>query len=463
MKRALLVIACALFVAGQARAISDFTGGRPGGSGSDSRIPTLTTECDWNTTSGNGVNQLFSSPLLMVTRGADATTPGTGVDCNPQIVMGNIYGNSVSSRLQITGTGYYEVSDFYTGMFRSADVNYTLSPDGGDCLDGCTAGVYPPTKVFMRLSVVHDLDRADPSTGTLIYPGGVCPAGDTCQGPGSDVFMGVNGAPDFPVVWIMAVDGLDEDEVATGYTTLTAMTYDYSGDVPIWGTSPTIDIHDGETDDGETAANIVVDCTNTATTAEDCDMTFSVKQSGAMLPAITIDGDAGSSTASVTANAGFVAATTMQAPAGGAPVVTTNGRVAVDTTASQLVYGGAAGAVQVLDPVQTLCVSLTDMADQDNYPILTPAYAVTLTSVGCYCSGTCTNEAAFALEDKDANAIGTAPDCATTTNAATFTSLTADSDGVLVAGEVVRFDQTNGSLTTGDDYSLCVTYTVNRQ
>jgi hypothetical protein len=217
--------------------------------------------------------------------------------------------------------------------------------------------------------------------------------------------------------------------------------------------TPSLDFVDS---DAEVGPGVSTNCNETSSAT--CNLDITTYSDGTPTTPIAIDGDAaGANTPRVTVTGQLLV------PNGTGPLVGVTGAAAVDTDASQWVYGGASNVVQVIHPVQTLCVSLTDMADQDNYPILTPAYAVTLTSVGCYCSGTCTNEAAFALEDKDANAIGTAPDCATTTNAATFTSLTADSDGVLVAGEVVRFDQTNGSLTTGDDYSLCVTYTVNRQ
>lgn len=146
-------------------------------------------------------------------------------------------------------------------------------------------------------------------------------------------------------------------------------------------------------------------------------------------------------------------------------VIDTAGDLTIDTTASQMVYGGASGAVKVVDPVQRTCYTQRGIAStDDNFVFWMADRAVTVTSVGCRCVGTCSTEATFTLEDNDGNAMtitGTNPTCVTTTTEATFAAVTANNS--LVAGEGVAFDVTNTPVASTDWVTICITYTIDRQ
>lgn len=138
--------------------------------------------------------------------------------------------------------------------------------------------------------------------------------------------------------------------------------------------------------------------------------------------------------------------------------------IAIDTTANQLLtYSG--GAVRVLDPVIEFCYDQRGIAaTDDNFVFFMADRAVTITSVGCRCVGTCSTPPTFTLEDNSGNAMtitGTNPTCATTTGNATYAAVTAANS--LVAGEAVAFDVTNTPVATTDWVILCITYTVDRQ
>lgn len=150
-------------------------------------------------------------------------------------------------------------------------------------------------------------------------------------------------------------------------------------------------------------------------------------------------------------------------PQGASPTVDATGEIGLDTTATQVVYYDGS-AVKALDPVRTACARIADVvAADDNFTIWTANQAVTITSVGCYCEGTCTTKPTFTLEDNSGNAMtitGTNPTCAVTTANATYAAVTAGNS--LVAGESLRFDVTNTTSPTTDDDILCWTYTVDR-
>lgn len=84
--------------------------------------------------------------------------------------------------------------------------------------------------------------------------------------------------------------------------------------------------------------------------------------------------------------------------------------------------------------------------------------AVTITGVGCYCSGACTTPAQISLEDLAGNAMThTVPTCATS-GTATYQSVTAANS--LTAGEPLVFDVDNAVSPETDDYLICVSYSV---
>jgi hypothetical protein len=147
-----------------------------------------------------------------------------------------------------------------------------------------------------------------------------------------------------------------------------------------------------------------------------------------------------------------------------APTLDTAGDIGIDTTANQfLAYSG--GAVQTFDPVRQACAVVIDLTDSDdNFEFFMANQAITITSVGCHCRGTCTTKATFTLEDRAGNAMtitGTNPTCSETTGNATYAAVTAANG--LVTGEGLRFDVTNTPNPLTDEYTLCVTYTIDRQ
>jgi hypothetical protein len=149
-----------------------------------------------------------------------------------------------------------------------------------------------------------------------------------------------------------------------------------------------------------------------------------------------------------------------QLPNGASPTVDAAGEMALDTTGPQLlVYDGvAARAVPI---VQTVCKTFENLADSDdNYEIFATPVAVTVTSVGCHCRGTCTTKATIVLEDRGGNSVTGTPTCSETTGNTTFTSVSAA--GAFGAGEGVRFDVTNTPSPLTDEYTICFTYTVDR-
>jgi len=110
------------------------------------------------------------------------------------------------------------------------------------------------------------------------------------------------------------------------------------------------------------------------------------------------------------------------------------------------------------------CAVITDLAAaDDNFEFWMADRAVTIKSVGCRCRGTCSTMATLTLEDRGGNAMtitGTNPTCATTGNA-TYAAVTAANG--LVAGEGIAFDVTNTPNPETDEYTICVTYTVDKQ
>jgi hypothetical protein len=159
----------------------------------------------------------------------------------------------------------------------------------------------------------------------------------------------------------------------------------------------------------------------------------------------------------------FDSVTSLLIPVGANPSVATAGDVAIDTTANQLKYQSS-GTTRVLSPVRTECAVIENLAAaDDSFEFFMADAATTITSVGCRCRGTCTGSATFTLEDRGGVAMtitGTNPTCATTGNA-TFAAVTASN--ALVAGEGLAFDVTNTPNPETDEYTLCVTRTLDAQ
>lgn len=150
---------------------------------------------------------------------------------------------------------------------------------------------------------------------------------------------------------------------------------------------------------------------------------------------------------------------TLEIPNGTAPTADDPGELAHDTTADQLIV-----ADTVFHPEETVCAVVEDLAAaDDDFEFFMSGSPITITSVGCRCRGTCSTAATFTLEDRGGNAMtitGTNPTCATTGDS-TFAAVTAG--GALNAGEGVAFDVTNTPSPETDTYTLCVTYTHDRQ
>jgi hypothetical protein len=144
-----------------------------------------------------------------------------------------------------------------------------------------------------------------------------------------------------------------------------------------------------------------------------------------------------------------------------ANTVSAAGAATLDSSADQFVYYGAAS--RTLHYIQSTCAVLESVVDtDDSYEFWEAPYAVTVTGVSCRCRGACSTLATFTLEDRGGNAMtitGTNPTCATTGNS-TYAAVTAAN--ALVAGEGIAFDVTNAP-TTNTAYTICVTYTVDRQ
>jgi len=148
-------------------------------------------------------------------------------------------------------------------------------------------------------------------------------------------------------------------------------------------------------------------------------------------------------------------------PYGTAPTVDANAEAAVDTTADQLLY--YSDALRVVHPSHVECVVVENLAAaDDNYEIWMANDAVTITAIGVHCRGTCTTGADISLEDRSGNAMThTTPTHSTGTDNTTWQSVTAANS--LVAGEGLAFDVDNAVSPETDEYTICFTYTYNRQ
>jgi len=157
----------------------------------------------------------------------------------------------------------------------------------------------------------------------------------------------------------------------------------------------------------------------------------------------------------------FGGASAFEIPNGATPTVDVNGEVAVDTTDGQIVY--FSGAERVIAYEKTRCAVVEDLAAADlNFPLGSFGDGVTVTSVWCTCSGTCTTKADISLEDGGGVAMthGTMT-CSDFGTVPTAVSVTAAN--VLTARESAAFDVDNAVSPETDTYEICFAYTVDRQ
>ncbi|MGI9298592.1 MAG: hypothetical protein ACR2QC_11955 [Gammaproteobacteria bacterium] len=156
----------------------------------------------------------------------------------------------------------------------------------------------------------------------------------------------------------------------------------------------------------------------------------------------------------------FGAAGSLEIPNGAAPTVDAAGEISQDTTDDQLIYGATP---RVLAYERQKCAVIEDLAAaDDDFEIFMANDPITITGIGCHCRGTCTTGASLSLEDRAGNAMThTAPTCSTGTGNSTYQAVTAANS--LVAGEGLRFDVDNAVSPETDEYTICFTFTVDRQ
>lgn len=152
----------------------------------------------------------------------------------------------------------------------------------------------------------------------------------------------------------------------------------------------------------------------------------------------------------------------IETPSGANLTIDEAGEFAEDTTANQWVYGANPN---VLDPVQVKCGVVENLLDtDDNISLGMFPQAVTVKSIACSYLGTGTTPATLTLEDGSGNAMtitGTNPTCVAHGTNASWATVTAANS--LVSGEIVRFDTTNTPAPITDDYTVCISYIIDRQ
>jgi hypothetical protein len=152
---------------------------------------------------------------------------------------------------------------------------------------------------------------------------------------------------------------------------------------------------------------------------------------------------------------------TLRIPFGSAPTVSASGQVGIGTVNHQFWYNSQ-GTKRVLSYQKTRCVIVDNLgATDDNFPMGSFVDPVTVTSVWCTCSGTCSTMAQMSLEDGAGNAMThTTPTC--TAASATPTAQSVTAANTLTARETLAFDVDNTPSPDGaDTYSYCVSYTLN--
>lgn len=152
-------------------------------------------------------------------------------------------------------------------------------------------------------------------------------------------------------------------------------------------------------------------------------------------------------------------------PSGASPQINAFGNLGIDTTTGQLLFMSN-DSVKAIPYQQTKCAYVEDLvAADDNKSLGAFDNPVTIDRVGCTYSGTGTTTATITLEDGGGNAMtiaGTNPSCTTEANGVGWAQVSG-ANAILTRGEIVRFDVTNTPSPTTDDYTICVSYTFDRQ
>ncbi len=106
-----------------------------------------------------------------------------------------------------------------------------------------------------------------------------------------------------------------------------------------------------------------------------------------------------------------------------------------------------------------LCKTIERLEDSEsNLPLWVAPAAVTVKNVWCRCQGTCSAMASVRLEDGAGNAMTGTHACVNATGALSKTAISAG--GALVSLEMMRFDETDGTIDDGDTYTICWDYDV---
>jgi len=157
----------------------------------------------------------------------------------------------------------------------------------------------------------------------------------------------------------------------------------------------------------------------------------------------------------------FGGADDLEIPNGAAPTVDTDGQIAHDTTADQLIVGADP---TVFDKRFEQCVVFENLAAaDDNYEIWEFQRGVTITYVSAHCRGTCTTEAEIGFEDRGGNAFTLASTLTASSGTGNSTPIAVSSGGTLVAGEGMAIDVDNAVNPETDEYTICFMGTVTRE
>lgn len=111
--------------------------------------------------------------------------------------------------------------------------------------------------------------------------------------------------------------------------------------------------------------------------------------------------------------------------------------------------------------VYTKCAFVESLtAADDNVDLGMFPAAVTITSFAVHCAGTCTTGADITFEDRGGNAMAGGPAAHSTGGDASVFTPTSGANTELAVGEGYRFDVDNSVDPETDDYTICISYTV---
>lgn len=155
----------------------------------------------------------------------------------------------------------------------------------------------------------------------------------------------------------------------------------------------------------------------------------------------------------------ITATTTLVIPNSTSCDANAQGELCQDTTDDQLVYGSTP---RVLRYEEEKCAIIQGLSDLDSTIVLGSFIdAVTITNVWCHCIGTCDTLATFDLQDGSGNVMSHSdPVCAVENGTATAQAVTS---GGLSARELLEASLLTAPSPYTDTYSICWSYTVDRQ